>query len=218
MLNNLSTVQEFTVWILPVLFAITLHEVAHGWMAKWFGDQTAFMLGRLSLNPIKHIDPIGTILVPLVCFLAGGLIFGWAKPVPVNFRNLKNPRRDMAWVALAGPLANAMMMIGWAFVTKLALMGMNGESPEILFLVHMGQAGILINALLMVLNLLPIPPLDGSRIFARFLPRSLAMHLDAIEPYGLIILFVLISTRMLSVVLDPLLNGVLYWLRVVFAF
>lgn len=218
MVNQLSAVQAFAVWVLPVLFAVTLHEVAHGWMARCLGDQTAFMLGRLTLNPLKHIDPVGTICVPLLCFLAGGLMFGWAKPVPVNYSNLKNPRRDMAWVAFAGPLSNGLMMMLWGLLTKFVLMRMDTSVSPGAFLVHMGQAGIIINALLMVLNLLPIPPLDGSRIFIRFLPPSLARLLDFIEPYGFIILLILISTRVLAVVLDPLLNGVLFWVSRVFSF
>lgn len=217
-MNQLSAVQAFAVWVLPVLFAVTLHEVAHGWMARYLGDHTAFMLGRLSLNPLKHIDPLGTILVPLLCFLAGGLMFGWAKPVPVNYRNLKNPRRDMAWVAFAGPLSNGLMLLLWGLLTKCVVMSMDTTLSPGSFLVHMGQAGIVINALLMVLNLLPLPPLDGSRIFIRFLPPSLATLLDAIEPYGFIILLVLISTRVLGVVVDPLLNGVLFGVSRMFSF
>jgi Zn-dependent protease len=218
LVEQLSTVQQFTVWILPVLFAITLHEVAHGWMARCLGDPTAFILGRLSLNPLKHIDPLGTIVVPLLCFFAGGLMFGWAKSVPVNFSNLKNPRRDMAWVALAGPLSNGLMMIGWALLTKVVLLTMDSSVSPAVFLLHMGQAGMIINALLMVLNLLPIPPLDGSRIFIRFLPRSMVVLFDAIEPYGFIIIFILLSTRVLSVLLDPLLHGVLLGLSIIFGF
>lgn len=191
-------VQKIAIWALPVLFAITLHEVAHGWAARALGDRTAEMLGRLSLNPIKHIDPIGSVVLPLILLITpGSFMFGWAKPVPVSFRNLKNPRRDMALVAIAGPLSNLVMALGWGVLTKIAI-SMNPEEGIWLGLLLMGHAGIVINLLLMVLNLLPFPPLDGGRVLTGLLPETQARVLDRIEPYGLIVLLALMFTGMLG--------------------
>jgi len=177
--------QTLSIWILPVLFAITLHEAAHGWVASKLGDRTALMLGRVSINPIKHIDPVGTILVPLAALFLGGIIFGWAKPVPVISRNLHKPKRDMAFVAVAGPISNIFMAIFWAGVAKLSFMS-TGATNNILY--AMGLAGIEINLVLASLNLLPIPPLDGSRILACFLSAKLDYAYSRIEPYGFFIL------------------------------
>ena len=164
-----SIIQNIAIYALPVIFAITLHEAAHGYVAKHFGDLTAYAQGRVSLNPVRHIDLIGTILLPLMTLLLGGILFGWAKPVPVNFSALRRPKQDMLWVALAGPGANLFMALAWAFIIKLglALPESDFASPMIL----MGEAGIKINVILMVLNLLPLPPLDGGRIAASLLPR-----------------------------------------------
>jgi Zn-dependent protease len=205
-MNTLSTVQKFLLWIIPVLFAITLHEVAHGWVAKQCGDKTAFMLGRLTINPLKHIDLVGTILVPAILFFTSGFIFGWAKPVPVTWENLRNPKRDMALVALAGPLANLLMALFWACVARIG-MSLGGTGSLItLVLIYMGQAGVLINLVLMVLNLIPIPPLDGSKVLSSFLPRRAAWYMYRIEPYGLIILAILLVSGILSkLILPPLL-------------
>ncbi len=207
---ELNIVQKIAVWVLPVLFAITVHEVAHGWMARRLGDPTAQMLGRLTLNPIKHIDPFGTILVPLVMLLLpGGFVFGWAKPVPVTWENLHNPKRDMAIVAAAGPGANLLMGILWALVIKLGAVLAAHVSGGMLFLVYMGVAGVFINAILMVLNLVPLPPLDGGRVLVGVLPGPAAWKVSRIEPYGMIIIVVLLVSGILGQILWPFIRLVL---------
>jgi len=206
-MDKLNLVQQISVAALPLLFAITLHEVAHGWAAKQLGDKTAMMLGRLTLNPLKHIDPVGTILVPGLLILSGfifgnglGFIFGWAKPVPVNWDQLRNPKRDMALVAVAGPLANFMMALLWAFFAKLAIELQSPFASEPML--FMGGIGISINLILMVLNLLPIPPLDGSRVVSSVLSGPLAWKYNRIEPYGFLILMGLLVTGILGPVLS----------------
>ncbi|GAB6034339.1 site-2 protease family protein [Galenea microaerophila] len=202
-MNELTTLQQIAIWTLPVIFAITVHEVAHGWVADKLGDHTARMLGRLTLNPIKHIDPIGTIVVPLILLVLGGVIFGWAKPVPINPRNFKHPTKDMAWVAIAGPMSNLLMATGWAILIKVGY-GLTSSLPEIgNFLVYSGLAGVSINLILFVLNLLPIPPLDGSRVVSAFLPPKWAYEYNRIEPYGF---FILLGMLFLGL-LGPLLSG-----------
>lgn len=202
-MDELTLLQRIAIWTLPVLFAITVHELAHGWVAMRLGDRTAMMLGRLTLNPIKHIDPIGTLLVPGVMLVFSGFIFGWAKPVPVTWQNLRHPRRDMALVALAGPLANLMMALLWAGVMKLSLL----MSPSLLFfaqpLLLMGAAGIQINLVLMILNLLPLPPLDGGRIVSSLLPNKLSWRYDQLEKYGFLILLVLLGSGFLGKIIGP---------------
>jgi len=206
---RVNLVQQIAAWLLPVLLAITVHETAHGWLARRFGDRTAEMLGRLTLNPIKHIDPVGTILVPgIMLLLPGGFIFGWAKPVPVDWRNFRHPKRDMAWVALAGPVSNLLMAVAWALTARLAL-GLSAENPMALPLLFMGVAGMFINTLLMVLNLLPLPPLDGGRVLTGLLPGPYAYKFSRIEPYGFIILIALLVTGVLGVVLWPVASLVL---------
>jgi len=204
---ELNLVQIIALYAIPVIFAITLHEAAHGYAAKWFGDTTAYALGRISLNPLRHIDPVGTILVPLAILLTskmlGGspLLFGWAKPVPVNYHALRRPKRDMMWGAAAGPAANAVMAIGWALALKFGLAYGLGEGD---FFYEVAAAGILVNVVLMVLNLLPIPPLDGGRIAVSLLPNKLAWSFARIEPYGFPILLLLLVTNVLTVILTPM--------------
>jgi Zn-dependent protease len=202
-MQSLHPAQQLVIWALPVLFAITLHEVAHGWVANKLGDPTARMLGRLTLNPIKHIDPIGTILVPGFLLLVGGFLFGWAKPVPVTPHNLRQHRYGMAWVAAAGPVSNILQALLWAVVIRLALAFelSLGWLAEPLYL--MGLAGISINLALAVLNLLPIPPLDGGRIVDALLPGPLSAKYSQLEPWGLWIVLALIMTKLLGVIMGP---------------
>jgi Zn-dependent protease len=203
---EVSLVQKIVAWVLPVLFAITVHEVAHGWIAARLGDKTALMLGRLTLNPVKHVDPVGTILVPgLLMLMQTGFLFGWAKPVPVTWQNLKHPKRDMALVAAAGPVANLLMALVWALVIRLGTaLGDPGQA-----LVFMGTAGIFINTILMVLNLLPLPPLDGGRVMTGLLPGPLAWKFSRIEPYGFMILLALLVTGLLGKIMWPAISLVM---------
>ena len=189
-------------WVVPVVLAITLHEAAHGYVARMFGDQTAWMLGRVTLNPIKHIDPIGTVVVPGALFLLHApFLFGWAKPVPVNFGNLRHPKRDMIWVAGAGPAANFVMALGWAFLLGAAAPSGPWSSEG---LYQMAEAGIGINLMLLALNLLPIPPLDGGRIAVGLLPHRAADVLARAEPYGFFVILALIAIPgALATVLGP---------------
>jgi Zn-dependent protease len=199
-----QVMQGLAVGIIPVLFAITLHEVSHGLAARHFGDRTAEMLGRLSLNPIRHIDPVGTVLVPAILFVTVGQPFGWAKPVPVSFRNLRNPKRDMIYVALAGPLANLGMGIFWALVLKLVYgLGLSGGIAGE-FLGSMAIIGISINALLAAFNLLPLPPLDGGRVLRGLVSESIGQYLDRIEPFGLIMIVLLLVSGWLGTLFSPL--------------
>jgi len=207
---ELTLIQKIAVFALPVIFAITLHEAAHGYVARYFGDMTAAAAGRITANPIKHIDPVGTILVPLLILLAskllgGGMIlFGWAKPVPVNFGNLRRPKQDMLWVAAAGPGVNFVMAVFWALVIQLGHALGSGFASAPLML--MGAAGVFINVILMALNLIPLPPLDGGRIAVSLLPVRQAIQYSRIEPYGLFILLGLLFTGILGFVLWPLIS------------
>lgn len=200
-------IQTIAVYAIPVIFAITLHEAAHGYVARMFGDPTAYQAGRVSLNPARHIDPIGTLLVPVVILLASkllgspGMLFGWAKPVPVDFGRLRRPKKDMLWVALAGPAANLLMAILWVFSLRLFLESGMQES----FWFEMAMAGVQVNLVLMALNLLPIPPLDGGRILFSLLPNRLAWQYSKIEPYGLVIVVVLLVTDVLWILMRPVL-------------
>ena len=214
MQEQLNAVQLLVVLAPPLLLAITLHEVAHGWMAWRFGDPTAKSQGRLSLNPLRHIDPIGTVLVPGLLAAFGGFIFGWAKPVPVNYSRLGHPKRDMALVALAGPGSNLLMALGWGLIALIGH-GLRNSWPglgEPMLL--MGIAGIDVNVMLGVLNLLPIPPLDGSRVLAGVLPDRFGLAMLRMERYGLIILVVLLASGILN--LMPLVNGVRHLILTLF--
>jgi Zn-dependent protease len=214
-LIEVSLAQQIAAWLMPVLLAITVHETAHGLAARHFGDRTAEMLGRLTLNPLKHIDPIGTILVPgLMLLLPGGFVFGWAKPVPVDWRNFKHPKQDMAWVAAAGPASNLLMALGWALLARIAL-GLPADNWLALPLLFMGVAGIFINTILMVLNLLPLPPLDGGRVLTGVLPGPYAYQFARIEPYGFWILIILLMTGVLGFVLWPFVSAFLHMMAAV---
>ncbi len=207
-------IQTVAIGAIPVLFAITIHEAAHGYVARHFGDMTADKAGRISLNPLHHIDPFGTVLLPLLTLWMGGILFGWAKPVPVNFAALRHPKKDMLWVAIAGPCSNLVMALGWALMYRIGMM-----FPENYFagpLLGMSQIGIQINVVLMVLNLLPLPPLDGGRVAVSLLPHRQAFLLAKVEPYGMFILIFLAVTPVLSLILLPLVNLVFKLILMIF--
>lgn len=189
-------IQTVLIYALPVLFAITVHEAAHGYAARHFGDNTAWQLGRITLNPLKHIDPVGTILMPLMLYFvtSGAFLFGYAKPVPVRFGNLRNPKSDMVWVALAGPAANLAQAIAWMVLLYLLLAG--GVSEH--FFLKMCQGGVLVNLVMFVFNLFPLPPLDGGRILVGLLPYKQAMLLSRVEPWGFFIVMALVITNVVN--------------------
>ena len=198
-------IQTVLIYALPVLFSITVHEAAHGYAARYFGDYTATMLGRVTLNPIKHIDPIGTILMTLLLYFStsGTFLFGYAKPVPVNFSNLRHPKRDMIWVALAGPASNFLQAIGWALV----LVGLVATNTDERFFIEMARAGILVNLVMWAFNLFPLPPLDGGRILVGVLPTKAAMTVSRLEPYGFFIVLALVLLGIVGTVwLRPLMD------------
>ncbi len=201
-----NLIQTISIAILPVIFAITLHEAAHGYAARHFGDPTAWQMGRISLNPLRHIDPVGTILIPLMILLFSGgeFLFGYAKPVPVDFSRLRKPKADMLWVAAAGPAANLFMALCWGLLLKLAVTFPEGTFS--LALGEMSRIGIVTNCALMVLNLLPLPPLDGGRIAVSLLPHDLAWRFARIERWGFPILLVLLFTGILNALMSPLLS------------
>ncbi len=211
---ELTLIQKIAIYALPVIFAITAHEAAHGYAAKYFGDMTAHNAGRISLNPLRHIDPFGTLILPALTIMLGGILFGWAKPVPVDFGKLRRPKKDMLWVAAAGPAANFVMAIIWILVIKFS-----ASFPESVALPMglMGKAGVTINVVLMVLNLFPLPPLDGGRIAVSLLPRNLAIKFAQLERYGFIILILLLFTGVLSAILSPVINLVFAALGAVFS-
>lgn len=202
----LETMPRIIVSAVPMILAITVHETAHGYVARYFGDMTAHLAGRITLNPIRHIDPVGTVLIPSLTMLIGGIFFGWAKPVPVDFSRLNDPKKDMLWVALAGPASNLIMALMWAVVIKLTpLLPTSMQLPIAL----MGAAGIMTNTVLMVLNLLPLPPLDGGRVVVSLLPTPLAIKFAKIERFGFIILIILLATHILDKIMWPLVMATL---------
>jgi len=212
MMNIDALIQTIALAAIPVLFAITLHEAAHGYAARHFGDLTAYAAGRISLNPLRHIDPVGTILLPLLTLFVGGILFGWAKPVPVNFAALRRPKQDMLWVALAGPATNLAMALFWALMMKLAFVLPNNYFAEPL--IGMADIGVTINAVLFVLNLLPLPPLDGGRVAVSLLPHRQALKLARLEPYGFVILILMAvvpvgGRPILNWILSPLVGAVI---------
>jgi Zn-dependent protease len=211
-------IQTLAISAIPIIFAITLHEAAHGYAARHFGDPTAWKLGRITLNPLKHIDLIGTLIVPGVILLlsAGGMLFGWAKPVPVNFGQLRNPKRDMLWVAAAGPLANLFMALCWALLFRVVTSTAEHEYSSALL--EMARVGLSINAVLMILNLLPMPPLDGGRITVSLLPMNAAMRFAKLERYGMFIIFGLLFMGLLDNILRPLVGGFISLIRALFGF
>jgi Zn-dependent protease len=208
---ELTAIQKIVIWILPVLFAITLHEASHAWVAYRLGDSSAKMLGRLSFNPMKHIDPIGTILVPIIILIVSkfNFVFGWAKPVPINSNALRNPRRDMILVTAAGPVSNLIMAFLWAMCIKIGVMLNPRASSIALFIFLSGQAGIIINLVLAYLNLLPILPLDGGRIVANLLPLRQALQYQKLEPYGFLILLAMMFSGVLAWLISPPINWTL---------
>ena len=206
MIDINQTIQTITVFAIPVIFAITLHEAAHGYVAKYFGDATAYIQGRVSLNPLKHIDPIGTIVIPLVmALLSVGFIFGYAKPVPVAFENLRNPKRDMIWVALAGPASNLVQAVLWVLVGILLKLFGNTEP----FFTDVVDAGVVVNCVIFAFNLIPVPPLDGGRVVLGLLPPRAALAFARVEPYGFFIVMGLVAFGFLSVWMGPIV-GLLY--------
>lgn len=218
-MNFDALIQTIALAAIPVLFAITLHEAAHGFAARHFGDMTAYKQGRISLNPLRHIDPLGTILLPMLTLFLGGILFGWAKPVPVNFGALRRPKQDMLWVALAGPAANLVMALFWGALFKVALIFPGSYFAEPLL--GMAQFGVTINAILLVLNLLPLPPLDGGRVAISLLPHRQAFQLAKVEPYGMVILILLavvpISGQpILGWILSPLVSAVIRLIETIF--
>jgi Zn-dependent protease len=213
-----NLIQTLAIYAIPVIFAITLHEAAHGYVARHFGDPTAWKLGRITVNPLKHIDLMGTLLVPaLLLFVSkGAFLFGWAKPVPVDFGRLRKPKQDMLWVAVAGPGANLAMAFAWAAVLKLAVI--MPDNAYSLPLAEMARAGINVNAVLMLLNLLPIPPLDGGRIAVSLLPPRLAWKFAQVERFGFFILLALMFLGGLDLILTPLMRMFLFFIKNLFSF
>ncbi len=201
-----NIIQTIAIYAIPVLFAITVHEAAHGYVARHYGDNTAWMLGRVTLNPLKHVDPLGTILMPLFLYIAtsGAFLFGYAKPVPVRFDRLRHPKRDMIWVALAGPVSNLIQALFWGALLYV-LLGLGVSEP---FFLQMCKGGVLVNIVMFAFNLFPLPPLDGGRVLAGLLPRHAANALSRVEPYGFFIVMALVVTGIVSSLwMRPLMNA-----------
>lgn len=217
-MNFTEIIYNIAVWAVPVLLAITLHEAAHGWMANKLGDPTAKTLGRISVNPLRHIDPMGTVVVPLVLMLVSGFVIGWAKPVPIDIRYFKKPMLDMAVVALAGPVSNFVMACGWALLGTIGHSVLVQGTDLAIYIFKVAQAGLVINLILMVLNLLPIPPLDGGRVLAGVLPPGLATTFMKIEPYGLFVVIFLLVTGILGKILWPMVLFFVALIEMVFQF
>jgi Zn-dependent protease len=212
-----SLTQIIAISVLPVLFAITVHEVAHGWIASKCGDQTARLSGRLTLNPIKHVDLVGTIIVPILLLVSNsGFLFGWAKPVPIDARNMHNPRRDMAIVALAGPISNLLMALLWAVIGKLNYLYLDSLPWLTKPMVYMGEIGILINVVLAVLNCLPIPPLDGGRVLVSLMPGRAAWYINRSEPYIFLVIILLMVTGVFSHIISPPIFFLSNWITSIF--
>lgn len=212
-MTDFTLVQKIAIWALPILSAIIVHEVAHGWVALKLGDQTARLSGRLTLNPVSHVDLVGTIIVPLFLLVMSGFIFGWAKPVPVDARNLRYPQRDMAIVAAAGPGSNFLMALFWAAIAKI---GYSLNAWAGVPMIYMGHAGIMINIALGVLNCLPIPPLDGGRVVMSLAPKQVGWYLYRLEPYGFFILLALMFTGVLSFIMLPFMAAIQGWILQLF--
>ncbi len=206
-MNGIEFIQQVALWAIPSIYAITMHEATHGWVASKLGDKSAFMMGRVSLSPFRHIDPVGTIIVPLALLFLGGVLFGWAKPVPINEHALKNPKRDIVLVALAGPMANFLMAILWALCLKFSLYLQDIGFEYYMIVYSMSQIGIIINVVIGLFNLIPIPPLDGSKIIYSLLNKRAKFFYSRIEPFGLIIIVALLVSGILSSALGPLIKA-----------
>lgn len=215
---ELNIIQSIAVSAIPLIFAVTLHEVSHGWVAYLCGDKTAKFAGRLSINPIKHIDPFGTVILPLAMLFLTNFVFGWAKPVPIDPRNLRHPRRDTALVAAAGPISNLLMAFFWAGITKIGLLIVQNNPWLGVPLIYMGKMGVWINVLLGVLNLIPIPPLDGGRVLVSILPKRIGWRYAQIEPYGFLILILLLFSHVLNIIIMPIKDSILHLLDIIFHF
>lgn len=215
---NLSTIQIISVWLLPLLFAITLHEAAHAYVANYYGDATAKLRGRLTLNPVKHIDMWGTIIIPLVILVLSNFQFtlGWAKPVPIDARNFKEPAKHMAITSIAGPAANILMALMWISLIKILVVFETPSNYPTIFVALMCHVGIIINIVLAILNMIPIPPLDGSRLVSYLLPPRWSYYYNQAEPYGFFILLFLLATGLLGGIITPGLRVMVNFLFFIF--